>query len=139
MPETEYIRKDVFDIHVKNLRERDDSDERVADIRFEHMARMMDDRFDRMQNLIEESVAVLGERIDRVEQNVNRRMDRLEKKVDDLGQDVDNLRDEVSDIRGDVKANSARLDALQIRFGWQLTLLGVLVAAVIAIVQRLWR
>ena len=38
MPEPEYIRKDVFDIHVKNLRDRDDADERVTDIRFEQMS-----------------------------------------------------------------------------------------------------
>ena len=57
MPEVNYVTKDAFDIQVSSLRERAASEEKLTDIRFEHMAKMMDERFERMQSAMETSLA----------------------------------------------------------------------------------
>ena len=139
MAEPEYIRKDVFDIHVKNLRERDEADERITDIRFEQMKALIMATQEKQDALMSELKDFKAEFKDFKKEVIGA--------IAELKMDNVNLRSEVKEemselrgeVRGDLKATNARLDALQTKFSWQLTLLGVLVAAVIAIVQRLWQ
>ncbi|MBQ7262184.1 MAG: hypothetical protein IJR14_00540 [Synergistaceae bacterium] len=130
MPELEYITKDAFDIQVRSLRERDDSDEKVSEARFDRLEALMARNLAEQKELVKDiraEVLMLGER-----------MDRLEKDVGRLNEKFDDLREDMGEVRGDVKALSSRVDALQTKFGWYLTLFGVAIAAVLAIAQRMW-
>ncbi|MBQ9526240.1 MAG: hypothetical protein IJR68_01405 [Fretibacterium sp.] len=46
--------------------------------------------------------------------------------------------EELAEVKGDIKAINARLDTQQTKFGWYLTLFGLIIAVVVAAIQ-FWR
>ena len=131
MPEPDFIRKDVFDIHVKGLQDRDDADARVSDARFDRIEALLE------RNIIEQRTFMreINGRVGRVEEDVRN----IKKDMKELRQEVKETREDVSEIKGDLKATNARIDALQVTFGWYLTLFGIAITVVLTIVQRFWR
>ena len=135
MPEPEFVRKDVFDIHVQGLRDRDNADVRISDARFDRMEALLE------RNIIEQRTFM---------REINGRVGRLEEDIRDIKKDMKQLRQEIketreeagmgfSELKGDLKATNARIDALQVTFGWYLALFGIAITVVLTIVQRFWR
>ena len=135
MPETTYtandfITKDVFNIHVKSMRDRADSEEKLSDARFDRIEALI------AGSLIEQK-AMAKETANSIKA-IDERLGRVEKTVDKLSEKVERLQDDVSELKGDSKAMNARLDTQQTKFGWYLTIFGLVITVVIAAIQ-LWK
>ena len=76
-------------------------------------------------------IKALDARIDNVEKN----MDRMEKSLDRLGDRTERLQNDMSDLKGGVRALAARLDTQQTKFGWYLTIFGLVITVVVAAIQ----
>ena len=60
-----------------------------------------------------------------------------EHRLSDVTDRVSELRETVNDLKGDVKALSAKIDTMQNKVGWYISLLGIGLTVVIALVQVL--
>ncbi|MBQ9566352.1 MAG: hypothetical protein IJU98_12275 [Synergistaceae bacterium] len=131
MAEVQFVAKEAFDIQIKAIRDREDADERISDIRFDYMREMMDSQFERLEAVVEKNLAkheAIAESIRNDMKSINERMDRMEKNVAYHGEAINRL-------EGDVKAISARLDTQQTKFGWYLTAFGIVITVVVAAIQ----
>lgn len=85
--ETEYVPRELFDIHLQSIRDRANSDKEVSDERLEKFQAVMEKNFATLQGQIN----VLSEKIDHVADTLgvaidgtNNRIDNVEKRIDDL-------------------------------------------------------
>ena len=128
----EYISQDMFDLQIKHLRERADSDEKLSSARFDKIEALISRNMEEQHaiaNEIRGEIKVMNERIDK---------NFAEYKV--LLSDVKSeLKEDISDVKGDVKAINARLDTLQNKFSWNLAWVGIIMGLVLAIVQHFWK
>ena len=60
-----------------------------------------------------------------------------EHRLSDVTDSVSVLRETVNDLKGDVKALSAKIETMQSKVGWYISLLGIGLTVVIAVVQVL--
>ncbi|MBQ6773984.1 MAG: hypothetical protein IJP48_08000 [Synergistaceae bacterium] len=107
-----YVTKGELDLRLRNI------DDKIT-----HQGTRTDERLISMERLFDEKLA----RIELI----------FEKTIANQEKIASDMRAEISDIRGDVKALSAKVDAMQMKFGWYLTLFGVGVGAVLALFQLL--
>lgn len=54
---TDYVPKDVFELHIQSLREKSTSDEKLNDARIKTVERLLDERMDTMLALMEKYLA----------------------------------------------------------------------------------
>ncbi len=131
---TDFVTRDAFNIHVKSMRDRADSEEKLSDA-----------RFDKLEALMERNMAAQRELITQVSSKIEGVLGQIKKDVEsntndirEMKKDIGNLYGDVSDIKGDVKALNARVDTQQTKFGWYLTIFGIVITVVIAAIQ-LWK
>lgn len=128
----DYISQDMFDLQIKHLRERADSDEKLSNARIELMQAFITKAMAEQNTLITD---IKGEM-----KAINERMDKNLAEYKVLLSNVrSELKDDISEVRGDVKAINARLDTLQNKFSWNLAWVGIIMGLVLAIVQHFWK
>ena len=54
---TEYVPKELFDIHIQNIRDKATSDEKLTDARFLALEKLLDERFNKLQAIVEKNLA----------------------------------------------------------------------------------
>ena len=88
-----------------------------------HMQRI-DQRFEDFKDVVNKS-------IERMEATSEKHLAKHDAIASEIGK-------EVVEIKGDVKAINARFASLESRFAWNLAWVGIIMALVLALVQRLW-
>ena len=86
--ETEYVPRELFEIHLQSIRERANSDKELGDERLEKFQAVMEKNFATLQgqiNVLSEKIDhvadTLNEKIERVESTINKRIDGLEETI----------------------------------------------------------
>ena len=54
---TEYVPKELFDVHIQNIRDKASSDEKLSDACFLALDKLLDERFNRLQAVVEKNLA----------------------------------------------------------------------------------
>ena len=124
-----FVTKDAFDIHVRSMRDRADSEEKLSDA-----------RFDRIEALIAGSLAeqrAIARETGSSIKAINERISHVEKNMDKLNEKFEKMQGDISELKGNEKALTARLDTQQTKFGWYLTLFGLIITVVVATIQLL--
>ena len=128
---TDYVPRELFDIHLQNIRERASSEKELTDERFEKLQAIME------KNLAEYKVMM---------KEVNGRIDVLDEKIEHMAKNLDEKIEHVTDtLTVAINGLGERMDGLEKRIDdvhqsqalW-FTLFGVLVAVVpiaVAVVQ----
>ena len=93
---TEYVPKELFDIHIQNIREKASSDEKLTEARISSLERLLDERFNRLQAVVEKNLAEF-----KAENSEMR---------GDLKVTHSETRAEISEIRGEVKTLGERIE-----------------------------
>ena len=128
MPEAAFVTKDAFDIQVRSIREREDANEKVSDIRFEYMREMMDEQFKRLEAVVEKNLA----RQEAIAADIKGEMKAMNERIE---KNLAQYEAAAGNIEGEMKAISARVDTQQTKFGWYLTVFGIIITVVIAAIQ----
>ena len=108
----ENVTKPELDMRLKGITDRQDRDAERTDERLQGLERLLDGKLAVMQMLMEKNLAQY--------QAV-----------------ASEMKAEASDIRGEVKALAAQQGMLQSKIGWYISLLGIGLTVVIALVQVL--
>ena len=87
--ETEYVPRELFEIHLQSIRERANSDKELGDERLEKFQAVMEKNFATLQGQIN----VLSEKIDRVSNTTNEKIDHVS---DTLNEKIDRVADTLS-------------------------------------------
>ncbi len=116
------------------MEERLSHDGKLNDVRFASMERLMVERFDRMQAVMEKNFAEYRA----IAVDTNSEMRTLNKRVERLENDVDGVKTDIRNLQGDVRAINAGIDAQRIKIGWYLAAFGIAVTIVIAAIS-FWR
>lgn len=85
----DYVTRGEFDIRQKNLEDKADYKEEIANAKFQSLERLLDERFAKLEAIIEKNTArqegaiieLRGE-----DRAINARLDSLEKRIDDIQQ-----------------------------------------------------
>ena len=169
----DFITKDVFNVHVRSMRDRADSEEKLSDARFDRIEallqrnlseqRRMNERLEgKIENVVTRLSAGISENRSeikalRVQMATKEELSAVKNDVKALKAQVaskENLtavkddvkalnvqvsqmatKEELSEVKGDIKAIIARLDTQQTKFGWYLTLFGLVITVVVAAIQ----
>ena len=95
---------------------------------FDATIHRIDQRFDSLEKRMDERFAAMNEKMEQGFALTNERMDKHLAQYEVIA----------SHIEGDIKALNARLDTQQTKFGWYLTIFGLVITVVIAAIQ-LWK
>lgn len=113
----QFVSQDVLNIHLQGMKDRAASEEKITGARFE-----------RLEAIMEKNMAELkGE--------INGLRGELKVNLAEYKAVVGDMRTEISDIRGDVKALGARVDSFQHRRYWDIAWVGIIIGAVIGLIQ----
>ena len=100
---SEFVPKELFDIHIQNIRDKAASDEKFTDARFQALEKLLDERFNRLQAVVEKNlaehkaVAAKTEgRIDTLNERIEHAIDTLSIAISNNNQRLDDLRDEIA-------------------------------------------
>ena len=130
---------DIADFQIRKLEDRMNFDEKINDIRFASMEKLMAERFDRLQEAMEKNLSkyeVLASDIKGEMRAMNERIDKNLAEYKAAVIDVRaELKEDVSEIRGDVKALNAGVQSLQQRRSWDIAWISLAVAVGIALIQ----
>ncbi len=116
-PRPQFVSQDVLNIHLQGMKERAASEGRITDA-----------RFDRLEAIMEKNTAEIKSEIKVMNERIERNLAEYKAVVGDI-------RTEISDIRGDVKALNARVDSFQHRRYWDIAWVGIVIGAVIGLIQ----
>ena len=130
----DYISKNIFDLHMQNMKEKAKSDEKMNDMRFTSLEKMVSDNFDKIQTTIEGVYEKLGAKIE----IQNERLNSLEGQQAKMNERIEKVVDTEKEIAGDVKALNAIVSTLQTKTGWWITLLGIFVGIALVVFQ-MWK
>ena len=125
-----FVTKDVFDIHVRSMRDRADSEEKLSDAKFERLEALI-------AGSIAEQRAIARETGNSIKV-INDRLGHVEKNLDKLNEKFERMQDDISELKANDKALTARLDTQQTKFGWYLTVFGLIITVAVAAIQ-LWK
>ena len=123
MAEAQFVNKDAFDIQIKSIRDRQESDEKISDIRFDYMRDMMNEQFKRLEAVVEKNLA----KHEAIAYSIKGDMKTMDERMEKRFAQYETV---ISGIKGDVKALAACVDAQQIKFGWYLAIFGAVIAAI---------
>ena len=125
-----FVTKDVFDLHVRSMRDRADSEEKLSDAKFERLEALI-------AGSIAEQRAIARETGNSIKV-INDRLGHVEKNLDKLNEKFERMQDDISELKANDKALTARLDTQQTKFGWYLTVFGLIITVAVAAIQ-LWK
>ena len=126
--DTQYVSREVFNIHLQGIKERAEAEERVTDTHFEILQAIMERNLSEIRSEIKST----NERMEKGFELMNERMD---KNLAEYKAITSDIKAEVSEIRGDVKALNASVQSLQQRRSWDIAWISLAVAVGIALIQ----
>ena len=126
--ETQYLSKEVFNMHLQGIKERAESEERITDMRLERLQAIME----RNLSEVKSEINAVNERMEKGFALMNERMD---KNLAEYKAAASDMKTEISEIRGDVKALNAGVQSLQQRRSWDIAWISLAVAVGIALIQ----
>ena len=136
MPDVQYVTKEIFDMQVKSLRERDDANDKISDMRSDRIESFMaktlaEIRMDNAQlrSELKGEVRAMNERIEK----------NLEEYKAIANEMQGNFNTSVARLEGKIEAVNSKVDALQNKFSWNLAWVGIIMGLVLAIVQHFWK
>ena len=136
------VSQNVFDLQIRHLRERADSDEKLSSARFDRIEALLgktlaEIKMDNAQlrSELKGEIKVMDEHFERKFDVLNERIGRVEKDLKTTRGDTVSLKAIASEMRGDIKALNARLDTQQTKFGWYLTIFGLVITVIVAAIQ----
>ena len=128
----EFVRRDVLDLHMQRI-------EAVIALNLEAQKSFnerLEGKIDAVNERLEAKIDAVNERLetkfDALREHVEDRIDVLCERMDRNLAQYDAL---ANDIKGDIRTLSARLDTQQTKFGWYLTIFGIVITVVIAAIQ----
>ena len=126
------ISQSVFDLQIKHLRDRADSEEKLSSARFDRLEALM------AQNLAEQRAIATELRGEL--KGMNQRIDTNLTEYKLIASGIQGeMRENNARLEGKIEAMNARFDALQNRFAWNIAWVGIIMGLVLAIAQRIWR
>ena len=136
---TEFVPKDLFDLHLQNIREKASHDEKFNDARIHALEKSINERFDTFQALMEKNLAEyriitndsksqIKTLDDKVENTKILLSEKIEHVVDTLTVAISNNTQAINELRDDMKHQQATL----------LAKVGILVAVIVGAVQLIF-
>ena len=117
------------------LEDRMNFDEKINDIRFASMEKLMSERFDRLQEVMEKNLSKYEVIASDIKGEMKAMNERIDKNLAEYSLITSDIKAEVSEIRGDVKALNASVQSLQQRRSWDIAWISLAVAVGIALIQ----
>ena len=114
----ETVTRNELEIHLKGIDDRITFNEHVNDV-----------KISAIKDMLEQNRAML-------EQNTATIKAIVEKNIAEHKSIASKMSAEISEIRGDVKALSAKVDSIQIKFGWAITGLGIGITILLFLFQK---
>ena len=114
------ITRNELEIHLKGMEDRITFNEHVTDVRISAMKEMLTQHTENMKAIVEKNLAE------------HRAI------ANEIHAEVSDLRADFNDLRGDVKALSVKVDSIQLKFGWYLTLFAIGVSVLIFLAQKIF-
>ena len=132
MPEVDYVTKEVFDMQVKTLKERDDLIDRLNNARME-----------RMEALVDRTLAQIREDNSQLRADLkvmNARIDQNLAEYKAIASEMQgNFRADVARLEGKIDSVNAKVDTLQNKFSWNIAWMGIIMGVVLAVIQHFWK
>ena len=126
------VSQNVFDLQIRHLRERADSDEKLSSARFDRIEALLDKtlieiKMDNAQlrSELKGAISVMDERFER-------KFDILDERIEKNHAQYEAI---ASEMKGDIKSINAHLDTQQTKFGWYLTIFGLIITVAVAAIQ----
>lgn len=107
----DFVTRNELDIRLNGVDEQAKANAQKIDLCISSMEKLFDEKIDKMQAIMEKNLAEF-------------------KAV------ASEMKADFNDLRGNVKAIEAKVDSLQMKFGWYLMLFGVGVSALIFLAQK---
>ena len=143
---TEYVPKELFDIHIQNIRDKNASDEKLTDARFLALEKLLDERFNRLQAIVEKNLAefkaensdIRGElkaMATRTEGRIDTLSERIEHAIDTLSVAISNNNQRLDDFKNDIEHKQSAYAA---KIGIFTALFIGAVQVVVSVVLHFW-
>ena len=161
MPEVDYVTKEVFEMQVKTLKERDDSVEKICDARCDRIEALMEKTLEqirtenfqlrtefrsKMNEMQEDNAKFRAEvRSDIKEMKneiaiMNVRIDKNLAEYKAIASEMQgNFRADVVRLEGRIETVNAKIDTLQNKFSWNIAWMGIIIGVVLAVIQHFWK
>lgn len=133
--ETEYVPKDLFELHIQNLRDKSSSDERLNDERIKSVEKLLSERMDTIVALMEKNLAEYKVATAKTDGKINVIAAQLEHAIDSLTIAINSNEKRLDDFRQDIQEKQSRYFAR-----WSI-LTAIIVGAVqviISVVLHFW-
>ena len=115
------------------LEDRMNFDEKINDIRFASMEKLMSERFDRLQEAMEKNLSKYEVIASDIKGEMKAMNERIDKNLAEYSLITSDIKEDVSEIRDDVKALNASVQSLQQRRSWDIAWISLAVAVGIAL------
>ena len=132
MPDVQYVTKEIFDMQVKSLRERDDANDKISDMRIERLEALVD-------KALTEIKIGNAQLISELRHETKETKSELKVMNARIAQNLAEYKAIAESINGEVKALKTGFDTLQNKFSWNLAWVGIIMGLVLAIVQHFWK
>lgn len=106
---SEFVPKELFDIHIQNIRDKAASDEKFTDARFQALEKLLDERFNRLQAVVEKNLAEhkavaakTDAEISNIRGDVKTLNERIEHAIDTLSIAISNNNQRLDDLRDEI-------------------------------------
>lgn len=100
---TEYVPKELFDIHIQNIRDKNASDEKLTDARFLALEKLLDERFNRLQAVVEKNLAEHKAVAAKTEGRIDTLTERIEHAIDTLSVAISNNNQRLDDFKNEIE------------------------------------
>ena len=132
MPDVQYVTKEIFDMQVKSLRERDEANDKISDMRIERLEALVD-------KALTEIKIGNAQLISELRHETKETKSELKVMNARIDQNLAEYKAIAESINGEVKALKSGFDTLQNKFSWNLAWVGIIMGLVLAIVQHFWK
>ena len=132
MPDVQYVTKEIFDMQVKSLRERDEVNDKISDMRIERLEALVD-------KALTEIKIGNAQLISELRHETKETKSELKVMNARIDQNLAEYKAIAESINGEVKALKTGFDTLQNKFSWNLAWVGIIMGLVLAIVQHFWK
>ena len=132
MPDVQYVTKEIFDMQVKSLRERNEANDKISDMRIERLEALVD-------KALTEIKIGNAQLISELRHETKETKSELKVMNARIDQNLAEYKAIAESINGEVKALKTGFDTLQNKFSWNLAWVGIIMGLGLAIVQHFWK
>ena len=100
---TEYVPKELFDVHIQNIREKANSDEKLTEARISSLERLLDERFNRLQAVVEKNLAEYQTIAAKTDGRIDTLSERIEHAIDTLTVAISNNNQRLDDFKEELE------------------------------------